>query len=112
MRQTTHVTGIRRARYLGLHKTTLEHNPGRDGDQPHPLRRLAHRKAPGQDTDHTPTKDLHQRRMNSNLATGSGNTHRCCATRVVQVIGYVMSLALAAAQVEKAGGGGHRRRVR
>ena len=26
MRQTTHVTGIRRARYLGLHKTTLEHN--------------------------------------------------------------------------------------
>jgi len=26
MRQTTHVTGIRRARYLGLPKTTLEHN--------------------------------------------------------------------------------------
>jgi hypothetical protein len=27
MRQTTHVTGIRAARYLGLPKTTLEHNP-------------------------------------------------------------------------------------
>jgi hypothetical protein len=26
MRQATHVTGIRRARYLGLPKTTLEHN--------------------------------------------------------------------------------------
>jgi transposase len=26
MRQTTHVTGIRRARYIGLPKTTLEHN--------------------------------------------------------------------------------------
>lgn len=26
IRQTTHVTGIRRARYLGLPKTTLEHN--------------------------------------------------------------------------------------
>lgn len=26
MRQATHVTGIRRARYLGLPKTQLEHN--------------------------------------------------------------------------------------
>jgi hypothetical protein len=26
MRQATHVTGIRRARYLGVHKTRLEHN--------------------------------------------------------------------------------------
>jgi len=26
MAQATHVTGIRRARYLGLPKTTLEHN--------------------------------------------------------------------------------------
>ena len=26
MRQATHVTGIRRARYLGLDKTRLEHN--------------------------------------------------------------------------------------
>jgi hypothetical protein len=26
MRQATHVTGIRRARYLGLNKTPLEHN--------------------------------------------------------------------------------------
>ncbi len=49
--QATHVTGIRRARYLGLPKTRLEHNTAAAAIN---ARRLADRQAPGPHPDNPP----------------------------------------------------------
>ena len=52
--QATHVTGIRRARYLGLPQNPpgTQHRSRRD--QPHPARRLVDRQAAGPDPDNPP----------------------------------------------------------
>jgi hypothetical protein len=52
--QATHVTGIRRARYLGLGKTRLEHNTAAAAINLIRPRRLVDRQAAGPDPDHPP----------------------------------------------------------
>jgi hypothetical protein len=52
--QATHVTGIRRARYLGLSKTRLEHNTAAAAINLIRPRRLVDRQAAGPDPDHPP----------------------------------------------------------
>jgi hypothetical protein len=72
--QATHVTGIRRARYLGLPKTRLEHNAAAAAIN---LIRLDAwcRQAPGPDPDHSPAaakpRSMKSENTNTNKPTGS-----------------------------------------
>ena len=52
--QATHVTGIRRARYLGLDKTRLEHNTAAAAINLIRPRRLVGRQAAGPDPGNPP----------------------------------------------------------
>ena len=52
--QATHVTGIRRARYLGLDKTRLEHNTAAAAINLIRPGRLVDRQAAGPDPDYPP----------------------------------------------------------
>src|ERR1022692_2220698 len=72
MRQATHITGIRRARYLGLDKTRLEHNAAVAAVKPAPAGCLVDRQAPRPDPDHPPPAARpHRRRLSRNKPTGS-----------------------------------------
>src|SRR4029077_16561126 len=77
--QATHVTGIRRARYLGLDKTRLEHSTAAAAINLIRPRRLVDRQAAGPDPDNPPAatrpRSMKPENMTTNKPTGS---HQGC----------------------------------